>query len=262
MVRLEAAAHGVTPTWSEVVGLIPERALFDAGARHVQLRGFTTEMVLDRRVREAIAGRQSVGSFTAAVASATPAPGGGSVAAHVGALGAALAQMVAGLTAGRKKYAAVDAEMRAIGLRAATLVNELQSLVQRDADAYGEVTVAYKLPKDTDDQVTVRTKAIDDALVHAAQVPLETARACAAVADIAATVAHKGNTNAASDAGVAALLAEAACRGAVYNVRINVSSMTDRSRGTVLAEEGKTLLAAVAASVAVATEAVERNITA
>jgi glutamate formiminotransferase/formiminotetrahydrofolate cyclodeaminase len=262
MVRLEAAAHGVTPTWSEVVGLIPERALFDAGARHVQLRGFTTEMVLDRRVREAIAGGQSVGSFTASVASATPAPGGGSVAAHVGALGAALAQMVAGLTAGRKKYAAVDAEMRAIGLRAATLVNELQSLVQRDADAYGEVTTAYKLPKDTDEQVAVRTKAIDDALVHAAQVPLETARACAAVADIAATVAHKGNTNAASDAGVAALLAEAACRGAAYNVRINVSSMTDRSRGTALAEEGKTLLAAVAASVAVATEAVERNITA
>jgi glutamate formiminotransferase/formiminotetrahydrofolate cyclodeaminase len=262
MVRLEAAAHGVTPTWSEVVGLVPEQALFDAGARHVQLRGFTPQMVLDRRVREAIAGGQSVTAFTAAVASATPAPGGGSVAAHVGALGAALAQMVAGLTAGRKKYAAVDAEMRAIGLRAATLVNELQSLVQRDADAYGEVTAAYKLPKDTDEQVAARTKAIDDALVHAAQVPLETARACAAVADIAATVAHKGNTNAASDAGVAALLAEAACRGAVYNVRINVSSMTDRSPGTSLAAEGASLVAAVAASVSVATEAVERHITA
>jgi glutamate formiminotransferase/formiminotetrahydrofolate cyclodeaminase len=262
MVRMEAAAHGVTPTWSEVVGLVPERALFDAGARHLQLRGFTPQIVLDRRVREAIAGGESVTAFTASVASATPAPGGGSVAAHVGALGAALAQMVAGLTVGRKKYAAVDAEMKAIGLRAATLVNELQSLVKRDTDAYGEVTAAYKLPKDTDEQAAVRIAAIDEALVHAAQVPLETARACAAVADIAATVAHKGNTNAASDAGVAALLAEAACRGAVYNVRINVSSLTDRSRGTALAAEGSSLLAAVAASVSVATEAVERNISA
>lgn len=260
MVKMEAAAHGVIPTWSEVVGLIPERALFDAGARHVQLRGFTPAMVLDRRVREAIAGGESVTAFTASVAAATPAPGGGSVAAHVGALGAALAQMVAGLTAGRKKYAAVDAEMRAIGLRAATLVTELQSLVERDAKAYGEVTKAYKLPQDTDEQVAARTAAIDDGLILAAQVPLETARACAAVADLAATVAAKGNPNAASDAGVAALLAEAACRGAVYNVRINVSSLSDRSRGAQLAADAASLVDAVAASSSVATGTVERLI--
>jgi len=260
MVRMEAAAHGVVPTWSEIVGLVPERALFETAARHVQLRGFTPEKVLERQVRAALSGGESVTAFTAAVASSTPAPGGGSVAAHVGALGAALAQMVAGLTAGRKKYATVDAEMRELGLTAAGLVNELQGLVERDAKAYEGVTTAYRLPKETEEQVAARTAAIDDALVHAAQVPLETARACAKVAELAAIAANKGNTNAASDAGVAALLAEAACRGAVYNVRINVSSLADASRGTRLLADAEALLQGAAASAAAATAAVERNI--
>jgi hypothetical protein len=138
---------------SEIVGLVPERALYEAAARHIQLRGFTPALVLDRRVREAVAGGETVTGFTAAVASPVPAPGGGSVAAHVGALGAALAQMVAGLTVGRKKYASAESEMKELGLKAAKLVTELQSLVVRDAKAYEAVTTAYKLPKDTDEQV-------------------------------------------------------------------------------------------------------------
>ena len=218
-------------------------------------------MVLDRQVRDAVSGGETVSAFTASVASATPAPGGGSVAAHVGALGAALAQMVAGLTVGRKKYAAVDAEMKELGLQAAALVNELQTLVVRDASAYGGVTTAYKLPKDTEEQVALRTKAIDEALVYAAQVPIETARACARVAELAATAAEKGNVNAASDAGVAALLAEAACRGAVYNVRINVSSMNDKTRGAELAKVAEQVQAAASKSAAAAIAVVERNIT-
>lgn len=261
MVRTEAQAHGVTPTWSEIVGLVPEKALFETAARHVQLRGFTPAMVLDRRVRDAVSGGETLSAFTASVASPTPAPGGGSVAAHVGALGAALAQMVAGLTVGRKRYAAVDAEMKELGLQAAALVTELQGLVERDARAYEGVTVAYKLPKETEDQNTLRIAAIDGALVYAAQVPLETARACAKVAELAATAAEKGNTNAASDAGVAALLAEAACRGAVYNVRINVSSMSDKTNGAVLAGDAERILAAASRSASTATAAVERNIT-
>lgn len=261
MVKMEAQAHGVSPTWSEIVGLVPEKALLETAVRHIQLRGFTPAMVLDRRVREAVSGGESVSGFVASVAAPTPAPGGGSVAAHVGALGAALAQMVAGLTVGRKKYAAVDAEMKELGLKAAALVTELQKLVERDAAAYGEVTTAYKLPKETEEQNAARVKAIDDALVHAAQVPLETARACAAVATLAGTAADIGNTNAASDAGVAALLAEAACRGAVYNVRINVSSMTDKARGMALSSEAEKVLQAASRDAARATAAVERNIT-
>ncbi len=260
MVKLEAQAQGVSPTWSEIVGLVPERALFDTAARHLQLRGFTPQLVLERKVREALSGGESLSGFVASVAASTPAPGGGSVSAHVGALGAALAQMVAGLTIGRKKYAAVDAEMKALALQAAALGNELSALVAKDGAAYNVVMEAYKLPKETEAQLATRTAAIDQALVGAAQVPLDTARACAAVAALATEAAQKGNTNAASDAGVAALLAQAACRGAVYNVRINVASLTDKTLGVAIAREAEALLAQAAAAADAAIAVVERNI--
>jgi glutamate formiminotransferase/formiminotetrahydrofolate cyclodeaminase len=242
MVKMEAEAHGVSPTWSEIVGLVPERVLFAAAARHIQLREFTPDLVLDRKVREAISGGESLSGFVGSVASPSPTPGGGSVAAHVGALGAALAQMVAGLTIGKKKYAAVDAEMREIAVRAAAIGNTLATLVARDASAYAIVAAAHKLPADSEAQQAEKTARIDDALIHAAEVPLETARACADVAQLAHDVAERGNTNAASDAGVAALLAEAGCAGACFNVRINVVAMSDRKRGTPLAESASGVL--------------------
>ncbi|HXT16245.1 MAG TPA: glutamate formimidoyltransferase [Gemmatimonadaceae bacterium] len=260
MVKMEAEAQGVSPTWSEIVGLVPERALFETAARHIQLRDFKPEMVLEHKVRSAVQGGESLTGFVAAVASPVPAPGGGSVAAHAGALGAALAQMVAGLTMGRKKYAAVDAEMREIGLEAARLVNTLSALVAKDAEAYGMVTAAYKLPSEPEDAAHKRQAAITDALLGAAEVPLETARACAAVAELAATCATKGNTNAVSDAGVAALLADAACRGAVYNIRINVHSLDDKSRGAGLVQEANQLLAQTKRFVEQATGAVEAQL--
>src|SRR5215218_8615391 len=174
MVKMEAAAHGVAPTWSEIVGLVPERALFDAAARHVQLRAFSPAMVLEHKVREAVQGGESVSAFVGSVASPSPTPGGGSVAAHVGALAAALAQMVAGLTAGRKKYAAVDAEMKRIGLEAAELGNTLTALVEADSRAYTAVSDAYKLPKEPADALVRRTEAITEALLGASRVPLDT----------------------------------------------------------------------------------------
>ena len=258
MVRIEAEAWGVTPTWSEIVGLVPERVLIDAGLRHVRLDKFTIGQVLERQVRSAIGGGESLSGFVASVASPAPVPGGGSVAAHAGALGAALAQMVAGLTVGKKKYAAVDAEMKALALDAAALVNELSALVARDAAAYSAVADAYKLPKEPERAAATRSAAVTRALLAAAAVPLETARACARVAELAAVVAEKGNTNAASDAGVAALLAEAACKGATYNVRINVASLDDKSLGAGMLDEVRTLVARTAEHAARATTAVER----
>jgi len=237
MVKMEAEARGVTPTWSELVGLVPERVLFEAAARHVRLRNFSTDMVLERKVRSAISGGESLSGFVGSVAAPSPTPGGGSVAAHVGALAAALAQMVAGLTVGKKKYAAVDAEMRELAVRAAGLGNTLSSLAARDASAYAIVAAAYKIPADSEAQQRDKTSKIDDALMHAAEVPLETARTCADVAELALAVAERGNTNAASDAGVAALLAEAGCVGASYNVRINVGSLSDKSRGAALSKQ-------------------------
>ena len=260
MVQREAEAHGVSPTWSEIVGLVPEKALFDTAARHIQLRGFSNEMVLEHKVRRAMGGGESISSFVAAVASSAPAPGGGSVSAHVGALGAALAQMVSGLTVGRKKYAAVEAEMKELALEAVELGNTLTKLVAEDAAAYTVVTDAYKLGKDTPEQIAARDAAIQKALIYASEVPLQTAEACARVAELAAVAAEKGNTNAASDAGVAALMSEAACRGAVYNVRINVGSITDKSAANPLAEKAAVALQRARAAVERATAAVERNI--
>jgi glutamate formiminotransferase / formiminotetrahydrofolate cyclodeaminase len=260
MVKLEAAAQGVAVTWSEIVGLVPERALLETAARHVQLRNFSPEMVLERRVRDAVQGGQSLSGFVSSVASSAPVPGGGSVAAHVGALAAALVQMVAGLTAGKKKYASVDAEMRAVALEAAGLVTQLSALVARDAAAFAEVAAAYKMPNEPADAAARRTELVTKALIGAAQVPLETARACARAAELAVTVALKGNTNAASDAGVAALLAEAGCKGAVLNVRINVSSLDDKSLGAGLLEEAKQLVAQTSERARAAIDAVEKSI--
>jgi glutamate formiminotransferase/formiminotetrahydrofolate cyclodeaminase len=255
-VKMEAEARGVSPTWSEIVGLVPERALFDTAARHIQLRNFNPDIVLERKVRAAVEGGESLGEFIASVASPSPTPGGGSVAALAGALGAALAQMVAGLTIGKKKYAAVESEMKEIALQATGLVNELSSLVKRDAEAYGAVSAAYKVTTGEED----KKKAIDSALLGAAEVPLETARACLRVMELAAAVAARGNSNAVSDAGVAALLADAACKGAVYNVRINVSALGDKSKGVRLVEECGRLLSLAAERLQSVTVLVERAI--
>ena len=260
VVKMEAEARGVSPTWSEIVGLVPERALFDTAARHIQLRDFKPDMVLERKVRAAVEGGETLGAFVSAVASPTPAPGGGSVAAHAAALAAALAQMVAGLTIGKKKYAAVENEMKEIALQAASLVNELSALVARDANAYGAVMAAYKLPGDSEADAATKKQTVTQALLGAAEVPLETARACVRVLELAAAVAARGNTNAVSDAGVAALLADAACRGAVYNVRINVSALDDKSKGARLIEECGRLLKLAAERVQAVTALVERSI--
>jgi len=260
-IRMEAESHGVPVTWSEIVGLVPERALFETAAHHLQLLKFTTDQVLEARVREHASGGESVTGFLGAVASSSPAPGGGSVAAHAGALAAALAQMVAGLTIGKKKYASVDAEMKELSIRAAALTNTLSALVKRDADAYTEVSSAYALPKETDTDKAARDQAIQGALLKAADVPLETARACAEVAELALTAAERGNTNAVSDAGVAALLAEAGCKAASYNVRINATSITDRGVATRLNDQTAEIVRRVSEAAAKVAATVEAALT-
>jgi glutamate formiminotransferase/formiminotetrahydrofolate cyclodeaminase len=242
------------------VGLVPERALFETAARHIQLKGFSSAMVLEHKVRQAVSGGETLAGFVSAVASSVPAPGGGSVCAHAGALAAALVTMVAGLTIGRKKYAPVEAEMEALAEQAGVLRARLAELVREDADAYGLVSAAYKMPKEPAEEAARRDAAVQAALLAAARVPLETARACSAVTRLAATCAQKGNANAASDAGVAALMAEAACRGAAYNVRINVASMSDGSAGKELADQALRLVREASAAAALATGAVEQAI--
>jgi glutamate formiminotransferase/formiminotetrahydrofolate cyclodeaminase len=170
--------------------------------------------------------------------------------------------MVAGLTIGKKKYAAVEAEMKEAALRAAAVGNELSSLVKRDAEAYALVSEAYKLPKEPADAAARRAESVASALVKAAEVPLETARAAVKVAELAVLVAEKGNSNAVTDAGVAALLAHAAAQGAAYNVRVNVQAMDDKSKGQPLAREAGQLVKQAGDLAARATAIVEKALSA
>ncbi|MDL1897024.1 cyclodeaminase/cyclohydrolase family protein [Anaerolineae bacterium CFX7] len=161
------------------------------------------------------------------LASASPAPGGGSAAAMAGALGAALVAMVARLTIGRKNYQEVNAEFENLLPRADALRAELLQLMVHDADAYRRVMDAYQLPKDTDAAKTARADAIQSALQHAANVPLRVAQACAEILEMAQRAAARGNKNAASDAGAGALMAEAGLRAALLNVEINLGLIQD-----------------------------------
>ena len=154
-----------------------------------------------------------------------PRPGGGSVAAAAGALAAALTQMVAGLTTGRPQYAHVAAEMQAAAERAAILGADLAVLVRHDATAVEAVTDAYRLPRRTEEEASTRVAAIQQAIRHATEVPLEIARAAASVATLASSVAERGNTNAVADAAVAALLAECVCHAAALTVQVNATAL-------------------------------------
>lgn len=166
-------------------------------------------------------------TFLDELASGEPVPGGGSVAALSGALAASLVAMVCRLTIGKQGYESVGGEMQAILARADSLQRELRDLVQADMDAYARVMDAYRLPKVSAAEKAARTRAIQDALKHASDVPLRVAERCATVLDLARLVAAKGNQNAASDAGVGALMAEAGLRGAVLNVSTNLAAIKD-----------------------------------
>jgi formiminotetrahydrofolate cyclodeaminase len=167
--------------------------------------------------------------FLAELASAEPVPGGGSVAALGGALAASLVAMVCRLTIGKKGYESVGPELETILPQVESLQYELRELMQADINAYARVMDAYKLPKGTDAEKAARVRVTQDALKHASDVPLTVAERCADVLALAQVVAQKGNKNAASDAGVGALMAEAGLRGAALNVSINLGAIKDEA---------------------------------
>jgi formiminotetrahydrofolate cyclodeaminase len=180
-------------------------------------------------------------------AAGTAVPGGGSVAALNGALAAGLTEMVANLTVGKKGYEAVEEDMKALADKASQLRNKLTAAIDQDADAYTEVMAAYKLPKTTDEETSLRKQKIQDAIKHAALVPLEVARDALAVIDLAGRAIRKGNKNAASDGAVAAMNARTAALAAIYNVKINLSSIKDDDFVEKLAQEVEDLQTQVVA---------------
>jgi len=170
---------------------------------------------------------KTVRDYAAVVAAREPVPGGGSVAALAGALGAGLTSMVCNYTAGNVKYAAVEADVRRILARADALRDKLLKLVDEDTQVYAQVTAAYKLPRATGEEKAARREAIQQALIAAAAVPMEIGRAAREVALLDQELVGIGNPNLVSDVGVAVLLAEAALRGAALNVEINAASIKD-----------------------------------
>ena len=231
-VEREARQCGVGITWSEIIGLVPERAANEVASKMLRLRDDIGAHILERELL-ATQSRQSMSMYLEGVGSADPVPGGGSVAAFAGALAAALTRMVAGLTLGHLRYAPVEDEMRLVADRARTLVHALELLAPRDAEAYARVVDARRNPaRDTADD----NDPVPRALLEAALVPLEVCRATEEIVRLSEIAATSGNQNAITDAGVAAALGSAACTGAAYNVRVNVAALTHRS-GIALRDE-------------------------
>jgi formiminotetrahydrofolate cyclodeaminase len=176
-----------------------------------------------------------------AFASDAPTPGGGSAAALAGAMGAALAEMVASLTLSKEKYVASHEAVRPIAGLARRTRQELQRLAHEDSEAYDAVVAARRLPKDTPDQEKLRTRKTSEANRLAAEVPMRTARSAVRLLGAMPDLAKKGNPNAASDAGAAALLLEAATHAALLNVAINLGGIDDAAFAADLKAESQRL---------------------
>jgi formiminotetrahydrofolate cyclodeaminase len=167
--------------------------------------------------------------FMDKLASKSPEPGGGSVAALIGALGAALVSMVANLTVGKEKYKDVQPQIEQLLRESEKLRSEMQDLIQKDTEAYGALSGVYKMPKNTDEEKAARTVKMQEALKAACKVPFEIGLKSLEVAKLAQRSADIGNVGAVSDAGVAVLLAQACAQSAALNVKINVNSIKDEA---------------------------------
>lgn len=178
--------------------------------------------------------------FLEELASKAAAPGGGGASALVGAAGVALGSMVGSLTVGKKKYAAVEADIIALNVRAEALRKQLEALVQADAEAFLPVAAAYKLPKETPEH---KAAVLEKALDRACAVPLEVMTACGEGIALAAEYAEKGSVLARSDAGCAALFCKAAMQAAGLNVKVNTRLMADKARADALEARAEQLLA-------------------
>jgi glutamate formiminotransferase/formiminotetrahydrofolate cyclodeaminase len=231
-IKARAEKQSIGVQYSEIVGLIPERALFGAAESLLRLSN-AADHILETKIRAAMpaaipsaGGGPPLDGWIDELAGGAPTPGGGSAAALAGTLAAALVAMVARLTIGKKAYAGVDAQAREILAEAEQLRGELRRLVDEDAAAYAGVSQAYKIPK-ADPH---RAQAIDDALLAAARPPADVVKRGRRLLALAQTIEHIGNKNAVSDARVAGMLAKTAIDGATENVNANLAGMSEQAR--------------------------------
>jgi glutamate formiminotransferase / formiminotetrahydrofolate cyclodeaminase len=229
-VKREAARHGVMPTSSEIVGLIPKKALEDAAEWFLQVENFDSSLILENRLSAVMSGKMAVGGLRAGVepfieqlAAPTSAPGGGSASAAAGAMAAGLANMVATMSRGKKAYLQYESQLSEAIARLSVLREELKAAIEEDTEAFNIVMKAYKAAKDAADG----QQGINGALKQATLVPMGVAERSKEVGKIAEKLRPMTNPNMASDLTVSKALAQAAVTGALANVEINLKSITD-----------------------------------
>jgi glutamate formiminotransferase/formiminotetrahydrofolate cyclodeaminase len=230
MVRREAERYGVKPSSSEIVGLVPKKALEQVAEWFLQIENFDSSLLLENRLSSVMSGKTAVGGLRAGVepfieqlAAPTATPGGGSAAAASGAMAAGLAAMVASMSRGKKAYAQHERRLSEAILRLSQLREELQASIDADAESYQSVMAAYKKAKDS----ASADGMVDTALKQATSVPLSVAEGAREVLQIAKGLGPITNPNMKSDLVTAAALARAAIEGALANVEINLESLKD-----------------------------------
>lgn len=258
-----AAARGLRVTGTEIVGLVPKRTLIDAGKYYLakqqrslgvpddeiikiavksmgldELKPFVKEeklieeMISDKGSNKLVS--MTCKGFADETASESPAPGGGSISAYMGALAAALGTMVANLSAHKPGWDLRWREFSDEAEKGRKLMDRLMSLVDEDTAAFNRIMSVFAMPKKTEDEKAARSKALEDATLYATEVPLSTMEAACEVLPLLETMARKGNPASVSDAGVGALAARSAVLGAFLNVKINAAGLKDRKKAEEL----------------------------
>lgn len=269
----KADARGVRVTGTEIVGLVPKRALVEAGKYFLRkqhrsvgiseqeivriaiksmglddLKPFHPEEKVIEYLLEADERRKRLVDMTCTgfaeeTASESPAPGGGSISAYMGALGAALGTMVANLSSHKAGWDDRWEEFSDWAEQGQALLTELLHLVDEDTDAFNRIMNVFAMPKSTDEEKAARSAALQEATLYATQVPLRTMRTAVRIFDVVRAMAAEGNPNSVSDAGVGALAARSAVLGARLNVKINAAGLKDRAAADALVAETEQLAA-------------------
>lgn len=277
-----AAARGVRVTGTEIVGLVPRSSLLEAGKHFLRKQerslGITDEEILDIAIRsmglseltpfkpeekivESLIEKDNkkkglvdltCKGFAEETSRESPAPGGGSISAYMGALGAALGTMVANLSAHKPGWDEQWEFFSDWAVKGKSVMNELLALVDEDTDAFNCIMAVFGMPKGTDAEKAARAAAMEKATLYATEVPLKTMKASFRAFEVAGEMAEKGNPNSVSDAGVGALAARAAVQGAFLNVKINAAGLKDRAKAEALVAEAQ--------KIAEAADAEERRI--
>jgi glutamate formiminotransferase / formiminotetrahydrofolate cyclodeaminase len=273
---ISATQRGMRVTGSEIVGMLPLKVLTDAGKYFLEKQELSAgvseaelikiavktmgldelapfdpqKKIIEYQLRNAQSAplvNMTLQTFADTTASESPAPGGGSVAAYLGALGAALATMVANLSASKRGWDERWAEFSAQAERGQQLKDALLRLVDEDTAAFNQVMAAFALPKGNDDEKKARTAAIQAATRRAIEVPLQTMRLAADILPLAENMVRTGNPNSITDAGVGAICARSAVLGAYFNVKINLTSLHDKAYAAAASDESNAILVAALA---------------